>query len=156
MIWFLNLGFDVHVVSYSARAQVIIALVFGYMVYTGMSAVLVSELAVSELQMPIKSLDDVVNKGKWSLCVRRDSFVNEILMVSSYNQVPQIGIVVNRAILLTANKLPNWNENRLNLRSAYFWKPTNIYLTFPVTVILSVCIQELFNIVTKILLDDYV
>lgn len=71
-----------HVRSYSARAQVIIALIFGYTVYTGMSAVLVSELAVSELQMPVKSLDDVVNKGKWSLCVRNDSFVYEILVVS--------------------------------------------------------------------------
>lgn len=47
-----------------------------------MSAVLVSELAVSELQMPVKSLDDVVNKGEWSLCVRNDSFVYEILVVS--------------------------------------------------------------------------
>lgn len=74
-------GIAIHLNSLSARAQFLVALLFGYTVYTSISAVLVAELAVSDYPLPFQSIDDVVDKG-YSMCVRTESFLYAQLEVS--------------------------------------------------------------------------
>lgn len=68
-------GSDVKVKSYAGRFQIILALVFGVLLYSSMNAVLVSKLAIFEVALPFKSLEDVKTKRTHSLCLRTNSFV---------------------------------------------------------------------------------
>lgn len=69
------LGYEVRNSTYSARIQIFLALVIGFLLYSAMNAVLVARLATFEVQLPFSNLEDILKKRTHSLCLRTNSFV---------------------------------------------------------------------------------
>ncbi|GJQ82948.1 hypothetical protein Trydic_g5948 [Trypoxylus dichotomus] len=81
---FLNQGVEVRITTYSARTQIFLGLVIGFLLYSAMNAVLVARLASFEVQLPFKDLNDIMHKKTHSLCLRTNSFVFNNFVYSNF------------------------------------------------------------------------
>ncbi|XP_028132554.1 glutamate receptor ionotropic, kainate glr-3-like [Diabrotica virgifera virgifera] len=70
----LNQGYDLGFRSYSARIQIYVSLILGVILYSAMSAVLYSKMAVLQSPWPFDSLEDIPGTGL-SVCLRNSSYI---------------------------------------------------------------------------------
>uniref|UniRef100_A0A6P7FCK7 Uncharacterized protein LOC114328015 n=1 Tax=Diabrotica virgifera virgifera TaxID=50390 RepID=A0A6P7FCK7_DIAVI len=82
----LNKGYDLGFRSYSARIQIYVSLILGVILYSAMSAVLYSKMAVLQSPWPFDSLEDIPGTGL-SLCVRNSSWVYKSFCHPDQHQV---------------------------------------------------------------------
>ncbi|XP_017787236.1 PREDICTED: uncharacterized protein LOC108569960 [Nicrophorus vespilloides] len=103
----LNQGYDPGVKSTSARIQVLTCLLFGFLLYSAMNAVLVAQLASYEFALPFKSLEEVSIKRTHSICVRTNSFVYNDFIDSNRSLSPEWKGLVNGPGCLDLNDQKN-------------------------------------------------
>ncbi|XP_072389542.1 glutamate receptor 1-like [Diabrotica undecimpunctata] len=82
----LNQGYDLGFRSYSARIQIYVSLILGVILYSAMSAVLYSKMAVLQSPWPFDSLEGIPGTGL-SLCMRNSSWVYKIYTTQNEDQL---------------------------------------------------------------------
>ncbi|KAJ8917228.1 hypothetical protein NQ315_012720 [Exocentrus adspersus] len=101
---FINQGFDLKLRSYSGRLQVMVALMFGVVLYFALNAALVAKIAIFEAPYPFNSLQDVSRKSFLSLCLRTGSFVYNNFTDENKEILPEWQGVLNN------NNCPDIND----------------------------------------------